>query len=115
LRDEALEYLSKDLRTLYEIILKVRTILYDEFNLDVTKVLSAPSLSFKIFRSNFLTQVPPHLKEKEFQLGRDEWEKEVKGYTPRFPVITGKLFNDLSKAYYGGLVDVTRRGKPLPL
>lgn len=52
------------------------------FNVNVSSVSTLPGLAFKIFRSKFLP--------KNIDL----------------PVLTGKVYEDISKAFYGGHVDM---------
>jgi hypothetical protein len=67
---------------LYHIIKNFSIKIFDLFKVDIHKYPTLPSLSFGIYRSNFL-------KESYF-----------------IPLIHGELYNDLKKAYTGGSVDV---------
>ena len=70
------------MKTLYQIIEKFSTKIYELFRLDVHKYPTLPSLSFAIYRSEFL--------ESSYQI----------------PLITGEIYKDLKIGYTGGSVDV---------
>lgn len=82
LRKEAIKYCEKDCIILYNIIKNFQKKIFDLFQVDILKYPTLPSLSFSIFRSNFL--------EKKYEI----------------PLIHGKMYEDLKKAYTGGSVDV---------
>lgn len=56
--------------------------IFEMFNVNVSSVSTLPSLAFKIFRAKFL---PKNIN---------------------LPVLTGKVYEDISKAFYGGHVDM---------
>lgn len=82
LRAEAVKYCELDCKSLYEVIMTFANFIYSEFSVNLSLCPTLPSLAFRIFRTHFLP----------------------KGV--RIPAITGKVFDDLSKAYYGGHVDM---------
>jgi hypothetical protein len=69
-------------RSLYKIIEKFAKKIYELFRLDIHKYPTLPSLSFAIYRSNFLNE--------SFQI----------------PLINGEMYKDLKIGYTGGSVDV---------
>lgn len=58
LREECIKYLESDVVSLYQIILSFRKLVYDSEKVDITKCISNAGLSFKIFKTNFLSQIP---------------------------------------------------------
>lgn len=56
--------------------------IFDKFQINISSVSTLPSLAFKIFRTLFLP-------------------KEIK-----LPVLSGQIYEAISNAYYGGLVDM---------
>ena len=82
LKKEAIKYCERDCIALYQVMLTFSNLIFKEFNINVSSISTLPSLAFKIFRTNFLS-------------------KAIK-----LPVITGKIYNDISKAYYGGHCDM---------
>nr|QWO71399.1 DNA polymerase [Lyophyllum semitale] len=81
LREETIKYCNQDVISLYQIISKFSKEIFELFRLDILKYPTLSSLSFAIFRSKFLKD-------------------------SKIPLITGKIFNDIKKAYTGGIVDV---------
>ena len=81
-RFEAIKYCEQDCKALYEVIYTFSKFIFDKFKINVSSVATLPSLAFKIFRANFLP--------KGFNL----------------PVLTGKIYKDISNAFYGGHVDM---------
>jgi DNA polymerase type B, organellar and viral len=82
LRDETILYCEKDVKILHQIIVSYSKTIFDLFRIDMIKYPTLSSLSFAIFRSNFL---------------RTEME---------IPLIKGEMYNFLKKGYTGGSVDV---------
>nr|YP_010691085.1 DNA polymerase [Phellinus igniarius]WBU93186.1 DNA polymerase [Phellinus igniarius] len=79
---EAKYYCHLDCKILYLVLVKFGKIIFDLFQIDFTKYPTLPSNTMAIFRSNFL---------------KDEF---------KIPLINGSIYNDLKKAYTGGMVDV---------
>jgi len=82
LKLESIKYCNQDVITLYQIISKFADIIFDEIRLDISKFPTISSLSFGIFRCKFLRE------------------------DCKIPIITGKIYNDISLSYTGGSVDV---------
>lgn len=82
LKNETIKYCNHDVIILYKIINKFSEEIFDMFRLDILKYPTLSSLSFAIFRSNFLKD------------------------NIKIPLINGKMFNDIKKSYTGGIVDV---------
>lgn len=82
LKIESVKYCNQDVVTLYQIIDKFANFIFDEIRLDISKYPTISSLSFGIFRCKFL---------------RDDCN---------IPIISGKMYNDISLSYTGGNVDV---------
>jgi hypothetical protein len=78
---ETLKYLKSDLLCLYEVINKFSENIFNLERINITKVLSISSLTFKIFKTNYLN---------DFKL----------------PIIKGIHYNKIRDAFYGGHVDV---------
>ena len=81
LLDELRKYCEKDVLTLYQVISTFSTEIYKLFKVDIIKYPTLSSLTFAIFRANYL-------KDNVI------------------PKIGGDIYKDISKAYYGGLVDM---------
>nr|YP_010470509.1 hypothetical protein N4M07_mgp055 [Inonotus hispidus]UVF37997.1 hypothetical protein [Inonotus hispidus] len=82
LKSEAIKYCEIDCIALYQVIETFSKFIFDQFKVNVSSVSTLPSLAFKIFRTNLL-------------------DKYV-----TIPVLFGKVYNDISQAYYGGHVDM---------
>jgi hypothetical protein len=81
LKNELLEYVSIDCISLYQVVLKYSELIFKEFNVNVHKYPTLPSLAFAIFRSNFLVE-------------------------NTIPQLSGKIGSDIRMSYTGGAVDV---------
>jgi len=84
LKNETIKYCEQDCIVLFHIIKKFNEKIFNLFKINIHKYKypTLPSLSLGIYRSNFLTE--------EYKI----------------PLIHGKIYNDLKKAYTGGSVDV---------
>jgi len=83
IRDELLKYNKQDCLVLYQVMYKFAEEVFNLYSLNLTKYPTLSSLSFAIFRSNFL---------------KDEI----------IPISNIKDFNYVSESYRGGHVDVYR-------
>ena len=81
LLNELMKYCEKDVICLYQVIDKFSKEIYHLFKVDIIKYPTLSSLTFAIFRANYL-------------------KSDV------IPKIGGDIYKDISKAYYGGLVDM---------
>ena len=70
-----------DCISLYEVIIKFNKFIYNKFKINVLNYPTLPSLTFAIFRSNYL-----------------------ENYT--IPKIGGTMFNDIRESYTGGHTDI---------
>jgi hypothetical protein len=81
LKVEALEYCKLDCISLYQVLIKFNSMIFDLFGKNIHHYPTLPSLAFGIFRSNFL-------------------ENE------NIPQLSGKVANDIRQSYTGGAVDM---------
>nr|YP_009640151.1 DNA polymerase type B [Synchytrium endobioticum]QCQ68450.1 DNA polymerase type B [Synchytrium endobioticum]QCQ68469.1 DNA polymerase type B [Synchytrium endobioticum]QCQ68488.1 DNA polymerase type B [Synchytrium endobioticum]QCQ68507.1 DNA polymerase type B [Synchytrium endobioticum]QCQ68526.1 DNA polymerase type B [Synchytrium endobioticum] len=84
LKDEVLHYLNRDISSLYEVIDKFAHLVYDNSQLNITKIRTSASLAFKTYLSSSL---------------KANW---------KIPIIKGGMFRDIQSGYIGGLVNVYR-------
>nr|YP_010691084.1 DNA polymerase [Phellinus igniarius]WBU93185.1 DNA polymerase [Phellinus igniarius] len=82
LKTEAVKYCELDCISLYKVIETFGLIIFDWFQINISSVSTLPSLAFKIFRVHFLSKIVT------------------------LPVLTGKIYDDIRNAYYGGHVDM---------
>jgi hypothetical protein len=80
-RDEAIRYCELDCISLYQILSKFNTLIFDRFKLNINNYPTLPSLSFAIFRSQYLTDNSIHM-------------------------ISGDIANDIRQGYTGGACDM---------
>ena len=81
LRDEALKYCELDCISLYQVLIKFNSMIFELFSKNIHKYPTLPSLAFAIFRSNFMSE-------------------------ENIPQLSGKIANDIRQGYTGGAVDV---------
>jgi hypothetical protein len=81
LKSETIKYCEQDCITLYEILVKFNELIFQNWSINIHKYPTLPSLTFGIFRSNFLEM-----------------------YT--IPKIGGTMFNDIRESYTGGHTDI---------
>jgi DNA polymerase type B, organellar and viral len=81
LKEESIFYCENDVIILYKVLIKFNEIIFNTFNIDALKYPTLSSLSFAIYRTNYL-----------------------KFY--KIPLITGNLYKALKLSYTGGSVDV---------
>lgn len=86
LKNETIKYCLNDCVSLYEVISKFNEEIFKKFKLNIHKKFTLPSLTFSIFRSNYLKTL------------------EKLGYA--IPLIDGKIYSDLKKSYTGGSTDM---------
>lgn len=84
LRKETIKYLKSDVLGLLEAITKFSDIIYNKYQLNITKFKTLPGLSLAAYRSSYL---PENLNKK-------------------LKMIKGGLENEIRKSYFGGNVDV---------
>lgn len=82
LRSETLAYLERDLISLHQILMVMSDDIFNKYCLDITKFVTLSSLSFNIFRSNFMSD------------------------SVRLPKLRGGINKAIREAFYGGCVDV---------
>lgn len=83
LKRELSFYCERDTIALYQVILKFHKEIYLLFNIDISKYPTLPSVTFAIYRSNFIPK------------------EEI-------PILLSKLHFTLKQAYYGGITDIYR-------
>lgn len=81
LKKEAIKYCQLDCISLHQVLIKYSNLIFNNFQLNITKFVSLPSLAFAIFRSNFLDIY-------------------------NIPQISGDIFNKIAEGYTGGAVDM---------
>lgn len=81
LKKELIKYCENDVISLHQIINRFSLEIFKLYRIDINKCMTLSSISFSIFRSNFLTQLT-------------------------IPKITGELYKDIYKSYRGGIVDM---------
>jgi hypothetical protein len=81
LKDETINYCSQDCISLYQVIYKFNNLIFNEYSLNIHKYPTLPSLAFGIYRAQYLNEYP-------------------------IPLLSGQIFNDISKSYTGGSTDM---------
>lgn len=81
LKEELLSYCTLDCISLWQVIKNFSNEIWDLFKIDICDYPTTPSLAFAIYRKNFL---------KNFKI----------------PIISGEMYENLVKGYYGGRCDV---------
>lgn len=81
-KKDTLQYLDNDLEILYAIIVKFQTIIYDQFQIDITIVKTIPGLAYRLYIKRY--------------------------YQPSYNVkaIKGIPANDIGQSHYGGISNV---------
>jgi hypothetical protein len=87
LEKETIKYCEQDCITLYQILQKFSTFIYDEFKINFLNAPTLSSLAFMIYRTNFMKDL----------------KNDPEG---KLPIIIGKTYSDIKKSYTGGAVDV---------
>jgi len=80
-KKEAVKYCQLDCISLYEILIKFNKLIFDSFKLNINKYPTLPSLSFAIFRSQYLKKDSIHM-------------------------LTGDIANYIRQGYTGGACDM---------
>jgi DNA polymerase type B, organellar and viral len=83
LQKECLKYLDKDLISLYGIIYTFNKYVYENYGLQLTNCLTISRLALNIFLKNYLKD-------------------------SKIPLISQNMYNDIKKAYFGGVSEVYR-------
>ena len=86
-----IKYLVNDIQSLLEILLKVNKVYYENYKFNLTNCLTLPSLSLKIYKSQF-KPVP--------------WDHIERKYDYKIIILKGGLYKKIKESYFGGLVDV---------
>nr|YP_009744359.1 hypothetical protein [Xylaria hypoxylon]QIE13215.1 hypothetical protein [Xylaria hypoxylon] len=81
LKEECLLYLKKDLLSLLEIMNKFNKYIYQKFDTQMTESLTISRLSLNIYLKHYLNK-------------------------SNIPIIKDNLYNEIKKAYYGGVTEV---------
>ena len=81
LRDEAIKYCEIDCISLYQIILKFNSLIFNLFNKNIHRYPTLPSLAFAIFRSSFMDE-------------------------ENIPKLTDNIAADIREGYTGGSTDM---------
>ena len=80
---ESLSYLTGDLMSLYQILVKVNKTLFLDFDIDMTKCLKISKLAYEIFTKDYLAEDKP------------------------IPLINKRdIYKDIKLGYYGGMTEV---------
>lgn len=80
-RNEAIKYCELDCISLYQILSKFNTLIFNKFKLNINKYPTLPSLSFDIFRSQYLKKNSVHM-------------------------LSGNIANEIRQGYTGGACDM---------
>ena len=80
LRDETIKYCIQDCRSLYQVLSKFNSKVFDMFSVNINKTPTLPSLTFTSYRSNFLVN--------------------------DIPIVVGEVYDFIKKSYTGGSVDM---------
>jgi hypothetical protein len=81
LKNETINYCSQDCISLYQVIYKFNSLIFNQYSVNIHKYPTLPSLAFAIYRANYLMEYP-------------------------IPLLSGQIFNDISKSYTGGSTDM---------
>nr|YP_010146944.1 hypothetical protein K4014_mgp23 [Cyclocybe aegerita]QQP21453.1 hypothetical protein [Cyclocybe aegerita] len=80
-KEEAIKYCKLDCITLYQIISKFNSLIFNTFSLNINNYPTLPSLTFAIFKSKYLKEDEVHM-------------------------LSGQIAKDIRKGYTGGSVDM---------
>jgi hypothetical protein len=80
-KKEAIKYCELDCISLYQVLSKFNTLIFNKFKLNINKYPTLPSLSFSIFRSQYLKKDSVHM-------------------------LSGDIANDIRQGYTGGACDM---------
>nr|YP_010146942.1 hypothetical protein K4014_mgp25 [Cyclocybe aegerita]QQP21451.1 hypothetical protein [Cyclocybe aegerita] len=80
-KEEAIKYCNLDCISLFEIISKFNTLIFNKFSLNINNYSTLPSLSFAIFKSRYLKDNTIHM-------------------------LSGQIAKDIRKSYTGGATDM---------
>jgi len=86
LKNETVRYCLNDCVSLHEVLVKFNEFIFNKFKLNIQVRPTLPSLTFAIFRSNYLAKI------------------EKQGYY--IPLINGKTYLDIKQSYTGGSTDM---------
>jgi hypothetical protein len=81
LKDVTISYCSQDCISLFEIVKKFNTIIFNKYKININKYPTLPSLTFGIYRAHYLVE-------------------------NTIPQISGQIYRDIRKSYTGGSVDM---------
>ena len=81
LKDETINYCTQDCISLYQVIYKFNNLIFNQYSVNIHKYPTLPSLAFAIYRAHYLAEYP-------------------------IPLLSGQIFNDISKSYTGGSTDM---------
>lgn len=84
-KDEAIKYCNLDCKCLHEILTMFNQLIFSNFSLNIHSCLTLPSLAMKIYKSNFMPNLPEGVKIHQ---------------------VSGQIEKDIRHAYTGGAVDV---------
>lgn len=81
LKNELIRYLELDLKSLHQVLTRFSKDIFNLEKIDITKLPTISSISFKVFRTNYLEN-------------------------SKLPIVKGNAHKDMRNAYYGGVVEV---------
>jgi hypothetical protein len=81
LKNETINYCNQDCISLYQIIHKFNSLIFEKYQLNIHKFPTLPSLAFGIYRTHYLIDYP-------------------------IPLLSGQIFNDISKSFTGGSTEM---------
>jgi hypothetical protein len=81
LKQETIKYCELDCISLYQVLVKFNELIFNNYQLNINRFPTLPSLAFGIYRSKYLGD-------------------------NKIPLISGDIFNNIKKSYTGGHTDV---------
>jgi hypothetical protein len=81
LKQELIKYCEQDVISLHMVILTFTKEIYDKFRVNILNYPTLPSIAFALYRLKYIK-------------------------SDTVPILSGGIYNDIKRAYYGGFVDV---------
>lgn len=81
MKNETIKYCNQDCISLYQVIYNFNNLIFDKYYINIRNYPTLPSLAFGLYRCNYLKDYP-------------------------IPLLSGKIFNDISKSFTGGYTDM---------
>ena len=109
-KDEAIKYCNIDCISLYQILTKFNELIFNHFDVNITKYPTLPSLAFGIFRTHYLVS-----KEEIPKDALDDKSNIIRPIHSKIHMLSGIIANNIRKGYTGGSVDmyIPKKGKKI--